>query len=85
MFPGTPDQSVVNQLIGAGITVVYDLSLINTLTVQLPPPPLLGPDPALALLQTLIDLGVVQEVVEDMVGTVDGGRYPICIDPASLL
>jgi hypothetical protein len=85
MFNNPPDQDVIDDMVLTGITVLHDLSLINALAVQLPPPPLVGPDPALALLQILIDLGVVQEVIDDTVGTVDGGRYSSCIDPASLL
>jgi subtilisin family serine protease len=73
MFPGTPDQSVVDQLEAAGITVLDDLSLIDALAVQLPPT-LLGIDLALALLQELTKLGVVELVVDDLLTFVD----PIC-------
>jgi hypothetical protein len=76
-------EDVFNMLVGAGITVLYDLSLIDALTVQLPPPLPLGIDPALALLQTLINQGVVLEVVDDVLTFVD----PICpttaLPPAS--
>jgi subtilisin family serine protease len=74
MFRGTPVQSVVDQLKGAGITVLDDLPLINALVVQLPSLTLLGIDPALALLQTLSNLGVVLEVVDDLLTFID----PIC-------
>jgi Subtilase family len=76
-------EDVLNMLVGAGITVLYDLSLIDALTVQLPPPLPLGIDPALALLQTLINQGVVLEVFDDVLTFVD----PICpttaLPPAS--
>jgi Subtilase family len=74
MFPGTPDQSVVDQLEGAGIMVLDKLSVINALAVQLPLPTVLGIDPALALLQNLTNLGVVQQVVDDVLTFID----PIC-------
>jgi Subtilase family len=83
MLNDPPTQNVFNLLEGAGITVLYDLSLIDALTVQLPPPLPLGIDPALALLQTLINQGVVLEVIDDVLTTVD----PICpttaLPPAS--
>jgi subtilisin family serine protease len=59
-------QEVLNSLKAAGITVLYDLSLINALTVYLPVPPLLGL--ALALLDTL------GEVSDDVLTFID----PIC-------
>ena len=60
--------------LGAGITVLYNLSLIDALAVELPPPPLVGPDLALAYLQDLIDKGIVQGVYDDVLTFID----PIC-------
>jgi subtilisin family serine protease len=59
-------QAVFDSLAAAGITVLYNLSLINALAVQLPAPPLLNL--ALALLD---DLG---QVYNDLLTSVD----PIC-------
>jgi subtilisin family serine protease len=59
-------QQVFDQLAAAKITVLYNLSLINALAVQLPDFPLL--DPALAL------LNVLGEVYDDLLTSVD----PIC-------
>lgn len=70
-FYDPPPQDVFNMLPGAGITVLYDLWLINALAVQLPPPPPDGPDPALVLLQGLPDL---QGIYDDVPTFVD----PIC-------
>jgi subtilisin family serine protease len=70
-FYGPPPQDVFNMLPGAGITVPYDLWLINALAVQLPTPPPGGPDPALVLLQGLPDL---QGIYDDVLTFVD----PIC-------
>jgi subtilisin family serine protease len=67
-------QQVVAQ---SGSSVVHILSLINALTVQLPP---VGTAEALAFLQ---GNPLVEGVYDDMVGTVDGGRYPVCINLAS--
>jgi subtilisin family serine protease len=61
-------QEVFTLLAAAGITVLYSLSLINALAVQLPPLPPIGPDSALALLE---DLG---EVYDDVLTFID----PIC-------
>jgi subtilisin family serine protease len=58
-------------VLGAGITVLYNLSLINALAVELPA---LGTDAALALLQDLINKGIVQQVSDDVLTFVD----PIC-------
>jgi subtilisin len=61
-------EEVLDLLEAAGVTVLYDLSLINALAVLLPDPPLLALDPALALLE---DLG---EVYNDVLTLLD----PIC-------
>jgi hypothetical protein len=74
MFYNPPTQDVVNQLVGAGITVLYDLWLINALAVQVPPPPIVGPDLALVLLDALIQQGIVQQVSNDVLTFID----PIC-------
>jgi Subtilase family len=70
MFDNPPPQNVVNVLVGAGITVLYNLALVNALAVE-PLPPSVGPDPALALLQGLPG---VKQVSDDVLTFID----PIC-------
>src|ERR1700752_4290859 len=71
MFYNPPTQNVFNMLVGAEITMLYDLSLINAWAVQLPPLPPIGPDLALALLQGLPG---VQQISDDVLTLID----PIC-------
>jgi hypothetical protein len=74
MFYNPPTQDVVNQFVGAGITALYDLWLINAFAVQVPPPPIVEPDLALVLLDALIQQGIVQQVSNYVLTFLD----PVC-------
>src|SRR5262245_4737548 len=76
MFNNPPTQDVVDSIVGKGITVLDNLSLINALVVQLPPL-VLGIDSGLLFLNTLVPL-VVQQISDDLLTLVD----PICPTPA---